>query len=172
MVSTISNPAESHRKPACSDSDGLHHMSLPGSVPEYLTLSPRVQLVTVSTVCAVRGVQPESVFSMVDDATSSRHIRFAFNVAQGPSIRDLRFWINELRAPALVKRLTVQDAIARILPGRPTFRRSEIEIAWQLSSNLLTDLIRSNFLKCEHGRFSRSALDGFLFARWSGNNPN
>jgi hypothetical protein len=172
MQPTFPTTLEPFQKSACGQPDLGHKRLLPGSVPECLRLDPRVTLVTRAIVCAARGVGPEAVIAMVDNGLHPRHLRFAFNVAFGQSLRELRFWRTELIAPAMVKDFTVQDAIARILAGRPSFRRSELEIAWQISSNLLTNLIRANFLKGEHGRFLRPALEAFLFSRWSGNNPN
>jgi hypothetical protein len=173
MIATLSKGIEPFQKPTYRQQETSgHNPSSSDSVPEYLRLDPRVMLVTWSTVCAARGVNSDTVANMVDNALHPRHLRFVFNVSMGRTIRELRFWRTELIAPALVRNFTVQDAIARILGGRSSFRRSELEIAWQVSSNLLTDLIRANFLKGEHGRFLRSALEAFLFARWSGNNSN
>lgn len=171
MQATFPKTIEPLQKPACGQDALGHSPSLPGTVPEYLKLDSRVTLVTGATVCAARGVEPGAVIEMVDNALHPRHLRFAFNVAFGRSVREFRFWRAELIAPAMVKDLTVHDAIVRILGGRPAFRRSELEIAWQVGSNLLTDLIRANFLKGEHGRFLRPTLEAFLFDRWSGNNP-
>jgi hypothetical protein len=158
-------------KTACGTSKPVAHMLGAGSVPEYFKLSPRVRLVTVSTVCAMRGVDAEAVARMVDDALDLRHLRFAFNVGLGRYARELRFYVDELTAPAMVKNFTVQDAIGRILGGRSAFCRSEMEIAWTLGTGHFTRLIRANILKSEHGRFSRVVLEAFLFSRWSGNNP-
>jgi hypothetical protein len=143
-----------------------------GAIPDYLTISHRVRLVTTATVCAARGVDAEAVGMMVDDVLNERHIRFAFNVSTGRAVRELRFFIDEIKAPALTRKFTIHDVIARILGSRDVFRRGELELGWQMSSNLLSHLIRQNFLKTERGRLMRSTLQAFLFSRWSGNTPS
>ncbi|HEV2456196.1 MAG TPA: hypothetical protein VGY98_18170 [Verrucomicrobiae bacterium] len=140
-------------------------------IPAHLTLSPRVRLIGISTVCSARGVDAETVGQMVDDATHPRHIRFAFDTGIGSSRRELRFYVDEILDPALTRGFTIQDAIARILGGRGFFRRSEIEIAWTTSAVHISRLIKINLLKCEQARLLRSSLEAFLLTRWSGNNP-
>jgi hypothetical protein len=71
----------------------------------------------------------------------------------------------------MTKGFTVHDVIARILGGRPSFRRSEIEIAWTVSADNISRLVKTNLLKCERARLLRPSLEAFLLARWSGNNP-
>lgn len=138
----------------------------------HLAFNPRVRLVTIPTVSAIRGVSAEAVAYMVDDALHPQHLRFAFHIGLGSAVRELRFYVDELTAPAMVRNFTAQDVVARVLGGRPSFRRAEIELAWTCSSNLLTRLIRANLLKLDRGRLLRSDLEAFLLARWSGNNPN
>lgn len=140
-------------------------------IPTYLTLSPRIRLIAISTVCAAKGVDVETVARMVDDATHPRHIRFAFDTGIGSSRRELRFYVDEILDPALIRGFTIQDAIARILGGRGFFRRSEIEIAWTTSAVHISRLVKVNLLKCEQARLLRSSLEAFLLTRWSGNNP-
>jgi hypothetical protein len=172
MLSPNSDTVAACEKTYCSQDRLEHKPSLSGAMPEYLTPSQRVLLVTATTVGAARGVTAEEVGRMVDDFTHPKHIRFAFNLSIGWTMREFRFWREELLAPAMVRNFTIQDVIARILGGRTAFRRSEWELAVQVSSKQMTRLIRLNVLKCEHGRFPRAALETFLFARWSGNNPN
>ncbi|HEX3627268.1 MAG TPA: hypothetical protein VH280_17820 [Verrucomicrobiae bacterium] len=170
MLATFSKTIEPHQNTACGQ-DELGHNPSSSGIPEYLRLSPRVTLVTGETVRAARGVNAEDLAAMVDDAMHPMHLRFSFNVSIGWRVRELRYWRVELTAPAMVRNFTIQDAIARILGGARAIRRSELQISWQISSNLVTHLIRANFLKCEHGRFLRPVLEAFLLSRWTGANP-
>jgi hypothetical protein len=169
MLSAISN-ADALEKSSCG-TRALVPNKLGAAILGYLTLSPRVRLVTLSTVCAARGVDVETAVRMVDDATHPRHIRFAFDTGIGKARRELRIYVDEFLDPALTRQFTVQDAIARILGGRPSFRRSEIEIAWTTSASHIMRLVKVNLLKCERARILRPSLEAFLLARWSGNNP-
>jgi len=139
----------------------------------YLTVSPRVRLVTSAIVKVIRGVDGEKVMAMVDNFLNPHHLRFAFNVALTPdhSVRDLRFWGVELAAPALVNKLTVHEAICEILGTRKFWPREELGIAWQISPPQIVRLIRGKCLNLEGGKVSRSCLESFLCIRWTGNNP-
>lgn len=169
MLTAIEKQEKPALKTTCSGSPAVHNGL---GILEHLSFSHRVRLITLSTVCAVRGADPETIIHMVDDGLHARHIRFAFNVGTGRRARELRFYVDELVSPALTRNFTVRDAIARILGGRSVFRRSELEVAWTMSAMQFSRLIKANLLKAEHGRVLRADAESFLFDRWSGNNPN
>lgn len=154
-----------------------HNSSLPSKpvAPSggYVTFAPRVKLVTLSTVRALRGEDGENVATMVDDALNAQHIRFAFNIALKPSgyARDLRFWVTELAAPDLVKKFSIEQAIGEILGTKNLFTRPELEVQWVMSTTQICRLLKAKFLELKGSYITRSSLDAFLLARWAENNP-
>jgi len=136
-----------------------------------VTISPRVKLVTLSTVRAIRGTDAETVTNMVDNMIHPQHIRFAFNVSHksGKGVRDLRFWMVELAAPVLVRKFSVQDVIGEILGSRESFQRGELEIQWTCSATLIGKLIKERLLTLRGRLITRKSLETFLFSRFSGN---
>lgn len=139
----------------------------------YFTFSPRIKLVSLSTVRALHGVDAEKVTAMVDNFLHPQHIRFAFNVAviTGHGARELRFWVTEIAAPALVKGFTIEQAIDGILGTKKKFSRSELEIAWTIGSPQIARLIAGNSLRANGSFIDRKSLETFLWIRWTGNNP-
>lgn len=139
----------------------------------YVTFSPRIKLVTLSTVRAVRGTDAETAINMVDNFLHEKHIRFAFNIGLhlGGSARDFRFFATEIVAPELVKKFTIEEAIVEILGNKDRLTRTETEIAWTASATQIGRLIKAGFLELKGNYLTRASLEAFLFARWSGNNP-
>ena len=180
MISSTSIKTAPLASGAGCDTRGLGHNPLgqdegeerKSGIPAYLTLSPRIRLVTISTVRAARGVDSETVARMVDDATHPRHIRFAFNIGLKPKgSRELRFYIDALIDPAMTRRFSIQTVIEKILGTKNLFTSPEIEIAWTCASTQISRLVKAGLLKAKGDYLTRASLETFLFARWSGNNP-
>ena len=159
------------------DSHPGHNPSLPGKpvLPSggFVAFSPRVRLVTLSTVRAIRGVDGEKVSTMVDNMIHPQHIKFAFNISHktGNATRALRFWTAELSAPALVQKFSIEEAIREILGTRETFPRGELEIAWTCSVTQIGKLITAKLLTLKGALVTRASLETFLWIRWAANNP-
>ena len=119
------------------------------------------------------GADRETVTQMVDSAMHPQHIRFAFNISCNPvkGARDLRFWIVEQAAPALVKKLTIEQAIGKIVGMAESYARGEIERQWVCSAGHITGLIDGGFLSLKGRNVSRASMETFLWIRWTGNNP-
>lgn len=134
-----------------------------------LRVSARAVLSGIEFAHNVFGQDNESIIDRYMDGSREDHIRFVFNMSAGRQVQEPRFWNTEILAPDSVKKFTITEAIAAILGARESFSRAEIGIQWSLSSNLLTDLIRSGQLKSPNGgRLQRPDLEAFLLSRWTG----
>jgi hypothetical protein len=128
-------------------------------------VSPRVCLVDMGTVRAVRGVDAETVVKWVGNGTHPNFLRWVFNIGRkSDGIRSLRFWREEIFGtvdkwgePALT--------IERILGQRQTFWRGELEIQWTASAVLIMNLIRAGEITEESSGISRQSLTDFLKRR-------
>lgn len=90
-----------------------------------LPINRRALLLTVDTVAASRGVTPETVYEDVD----SGRLLWVWNVAANPNgtIRDLRFFAQEVIAPEFAKRQTLAQVIKLLVPQREWLRNWELE---------------------------------------------
>jgi len=144
------------------------------------SFSPRVCLVPVSLVRALRGCDADRAISGVGDPRHPQFLRWVFDVAARPGrTRELRFWKEEILAhhaagwrPPVGSRNTPSDkscppsvAIARILGNRPDFRRGEIEVQWTMSRVTVLALIRAGEITEVNHRLTRASLAEFLERR-------
>lgn len=96
-----------------------------------------VTLVDINTVRAFRGLDAESVLSLVDCG----QLRWVWDFAAGDSRRELRFLVAEVFER---KTLTESQAIDAALgtTQRTRLRGSELEQRWVVSAQLLQNLAR------------------------------
>ena len=158
----------------------MHPPALSAAPAPAWSFSPRVCLVPVSLVRALRGCDADRVISCVGDPLHPQFLRWVFDVAAQPGrMRELRFWKDEILAhhaagwrPTAGSRNTLCDkscapsvAIARILGDRPDFRRGEIEIQWTMSRVTVLALIRAGEITEVNHRLPRASLAEFLQRR-------
>ena len=130
-----------------------------------LAINPRVRLVDIAIVRSVRGCDAESVLASVCDLTHPQCLRWVFNISQRPTgIRNLRFWADEILGP-VDKLAEPDDIIEKILPRRPAFPRTEIEIQWTVSAWTISRLVRAGEITETNHRLSRASLAEFLKRR-------
>jgi hypothetical protein len=130
-----------------------------------LALSPRVKLVGISVVRAVRGCDAHTVRKSVCDSTHPNFIRWVFDVAGKPARnRDLRFWKDEVFGQADAW-MPAEDAIKRILGSRRTFPRGEIEVQWTINAMTISRLVRAGELTEVNHELTRASLAAFLERR-------
>lgn len=126
--------------------------------------SPRVCLAAVGTVRAVHGCTAETVFQFVE----SGEYLWVWDFSQGKgSIRNLKFWFDELAAVPDVRKLSLEEVIDCILPHRRAwFAPGEVCRRFSMDRKSLMRL-RSE-LGLPVGNVSREPLAQFLRDRWIG----
>lgn len=137
--------------------------------PLALKLGARTVMVNLETVRIVRNnLDAESIIAMVDNFVHPEHLQFVFNIAQRRDARrrELRFWATEIIAPEFTAKFTIDEAIASIIGGKDTFRRSEIEMQWVCSADLIGSLVESGELVEAGNRILSTSLKNFLRRRW------
>lgn len=133
-----------------------------------LEVNPRVSLLTLSTVRALRGCLTVPVRRDVESGKLLWVWDFSISKnAPDTNSQALRFWLIELLQRPGVKELSLEDVINQILPpGRATYSSGEFCIKFSTNKFLLHNLRqRTNW-----GRpmIQRDCLARFLTARWIG----
>lgn len=124
-------------------------------------ISPRVCLLPLSTVRAVRGCDAETVFALVD----SGQLRWAFDLsARQSGTRELRFFRDEVFGDS-EHGATPESVIGKILGDRSAWSRGAIEIGWTISAQAISRLVRSGEIAEANKRLTRASLAAFLKRR-------
>lgn len=97
-----------------------------------------VTLVDINTVRAFRGLDSESVLTLVDCG----QLRWVWDFASGESRRELRFLVAEVfQGQSLTEAQAIDAALGTTQRAR--LRGSELEQRWVVSAQLLQNLARS-----------------------------
>ncbi|HEY1662152.1 MAG TPA: hypothetical protein VGI03_07015 [Verrucomicrobiae bacterium] len=131
-------------------------------------VSPRVCLLTLSTVRALRGCVTEKIKHEVDSGKFIWVFDFSLSV-NAPDSRSqaLRFWVVDVAESDGVKDLKVDDVVDQIIPPTcPSF--SSEDLCLRFSVNRVTLFRLSRCWGCDRGRMKREVLAGFLKSRWLG----
>jgi hypothetical protein len=130
-----------------------------------INFSPRVTLLGIDSVRALRGCDAEAVLKTICNAVHPRCLRFVFNLAVNAGRRtELRFWKKDVLGQ-VDKNARPETVIDEILGTRQSFPRGEIEIAWTLSAMTICKLIRAGELIETSHQITRESLASFLQRR-------
>ncbi|HEY3762683.1 MAG TPA: hypothetical protein VGN23_13130 [Verrucomicrobiae bacterium] len=133
-----------------------------------LEVNPRVSLLTLATVKALRGCTTDAVKR---DVESGKLLWvFDFSISKNaPDTRSaaLRVWFIELLQRPGVKQLSLENVIEQILP--PTRARyTAADFCVKFSTNKITLMDLRRQFKWAVGFVTRDQLVGFLQERWIG----
>lgn len=133
-----------------------------------ISVNPRVCLLTLSTVCALRG----NVTGKTKREVLSGKFAWVFDFSltgEGPDFRSqaLRFWVADVADELGVKNLCLEEVVDQILP--PAFSSFTCEdLCLRFSVNRATLCRMRKGWECSRGRIKRDLLAGFLKWRWLG----
>ena len=131
-------------------------------------VSPRVSLLTLSTVRALRGCVTEKIKQEVDSGEYLWVFDFSLS-KHAPDSRShaLRFWVSDVANRHLARQLSVDEVVSRILPpARAAFHPDELCLRFSINRVTLFRMRRR--LGCGRGAVKRKPLVGFLKSRWLG----
>jgi hypothetical protein len=129
-------------------------------------VSPRVRLLTLATVRALRGCVTEKIKGEVDAGAYLWVFDFSL-VYEAPDSRShaLRFWVADVAEENGVKDMALDDVVDQILPPTRAAFTSE-DLCLRFSVNRVTLFRLRKRLGCGCGSVKRETLAGFLKARW------
>jgi hypothetical protein len=135
-------------------------------------VNPRVCLLTLSTVRALRGCVTEKIKREVESGKFLWVFDFSLS-ENAPDSRSqaLRFWVADVAEGDGVKDLTVEDVVNQILPlARGSFPSDDVCLRFSVNRATLFRLRK--IFGCGLGRVNREILAGFLKTRWLGAIPS
>ncbi len=138
---------------------------------QLIVVSPRVSLLTLSTVRALRGCVTDKIKREVDSGKFLWVFDFSLS-KNAPDSRShaLRFWVTDVADREMARNLSVDEVIARILPpARPSFHPGELCLRFSINRVTLFRMRRR--WGCGCGSVKRKPLVAFLKSRWLGTLP-
>lgn len=134
-------------------SDAAKETSAQSAESSALAVNPRVSLLTLYTVRALRGTNTEAVKR---DVESGKYLWvFDFSISKNaPDSRSaaLRFWFIELLQQPGVRDLSLENVVGQILPTtRDTYTAQELSVKFSTNEVTLRQISlfhRSNVKKC------------------------